>query len=110
MGLTLFTLGGLFAPLQGLVAALLPVHGSARQQRPCGAARAGTGLQRASRPATVTAATTRPCRPLRVVRVVHIVEPARAAAVDAGRLRISGRMADVCAELDRLAALEGTAL
>jgi hypothetical protein len=106
MGLTLFTLGGLFAPLQGIVAALLPVHGSARQQRPCGAARAGTGLQRASRPATVTA-TARPCRPLRVVRVVRIVEPSRAAAVDAGRLRISGRMADVCAELDRLAALEG---
>jgi hypothetical protein len=108
MGVTLFTLGSLFAPLQGIVAALLPVRGSVRQQRPCGTARTGAGLQRASRPVVVTAATARPCRPLRVVRVVRIVEPARA-AMDAGRMRISGRMADVCAELDRLAALEGAA-
>jgi hypothetical protein len=35
-------------------------------------------------------------RPLRVVRA-------------SGRLVISGRMADVCAELDRLAAMEGAA-
>ena len=43
-----------------------------------------------------------PRRPLRVVRVMdggHV--PA-----SAGRMVISGRMADVCAELDRLAALE----
>jgi hypothetical protein len=43
-----------------------------------------------------------PHRPLRVVRVV---EP-RHSRVNAGRMVISGRMADVCAELDRLAALE----
>lgn len=41
-------------------------------------------------------------KPLRVVRVV---EPAAPRAV-AGRMVISGRLADVCAELDRLAALE----
>jgi hypothetical protein len=35
------------------------------------------------------------------LRVVHVAEGA-----GIGRLRISGRMADVCAELDRLAALE----
>jgi hypothetical protein len=106
MGLTLFTFDGLFAPLQGLFAALLPVHGRSRvQHRQCSAGRPATLVQRAPRPATVTAASARPCRPLRVVR---IVEPARA-AVDAGRMRISGRMADVCAELDRLAALEASA-
>lgn len=40
------------------------------------------------------------------LRVLRLVEPHRAGA---GRLRISGRMADVCAELDRLAALEACA-
>ena len=41
-------------------------------------------------------------KPLRVVRVVEASAP-RAVA---GRMVISGRMADVCAELDRLAAQE----
>jgi hypothetical protein len=41
-------------------------------------------------------------RPLRVVRMV---EPGQASA-SVGRMVISGRMADVCAELDRLAAKE----
>ena len=41
-------------------------------------------------------------RPLRVVRVLDAGQPRS----QAGRLVISGRMADVCAELDRLAALE----
>ncbi|MFZ4286681.1 hypothetical protein [Variovorax sp. HJSM1_2] len=41
-------------------------------------------------------------RPLRVVRVIDTAS----AAASAGRMVISGRMADVCAELDRLAATE----
>ena len=41
-------------------------------------------------------------RPLRVVRVMESGQP----RLQTGRLVISGRMADVCAELDRLAALE----
>lgn len=41
-------------------------------------------------------------RPLRVVRVMD----GRHACAGAGRMVISGRMADVCAELDRLAELE----
>jgi len=41
-------------------------------------------------------------RPLRVLRVVEAGQPSS----QAGRLVISGRMADVCAELDRLAAFE----
>jgi hypothetical protein len=44
----------------------------------------------------------RAAAPLRVVRVV---EPSAPRTV-AGRMVISGRLADVCAELDRLAALE----
>jgi hypothetical protein len=37
----------------------------------------------------------------RPVRVLHLPE-----TTGAGRIRICGRMADVCAELDRMAALE----
>lgn len=48
----------------------------------------------------------RPVRPL--VRVVRVVESAPA-PMGAGRMVISGRMADVCAELDRLAAVEAGA-
>jgi hypothetical protein len=40
--------------------------------------------------------------PLRVVRVLEPTAPRSTA----GRMVISGRLADVCAELDRLAALE----
>jgi hypothetical protein len=43
------------------------------------------------------------------LRVVRVVEASRMPA-SAGRMFISGRMADVCAELDRLAALEARAL
>lgn len=44
-------------------------------------------------------------RPLRVLRVVD----AALGPSTAGRLVISGRLADVCAELDRLVALEAAA-
>ena len=43
-------------------------------------------------------------QPLRVVRFVEAGVPAANASQMAGRMVISGRMADVCAELDRLAA------
>jgi len=41
-------------------------------------------------------------RPLRVVRIMEAGQPRS----QVGRMVISGRMADVCAELDRLAACE----
>ena len=44
-------------------------------------------------------------RPLRVLRVVDAGQPAGST----GRMVISGRIADVCAELDRLAAAEDAA-
>lgn len=53
-------------------------------------------------PAHRTGASRRPLRVLRVVDDGH-------APCTAGRMVISGRMADVCAELDRLAALEAAA-
>lgn len=45
-----------------------------------------------------------PARPL-PLRVLRVLEPQQPRAA-AGRMVISGRMADVCAELDRLAAAE----
>jgi hypothetical protein len=59
-----------------------------------GAACGGPAAARAPRPV--------PARPLRVVRVMEAGQPRS----DIGRIVISGRMADVCAELDRLAASE----
>ena len=44
-----------------------------------------------------------PCVPFQRKRCVRVVQ-------SRGRLVISGRMADVCAELDRLAALESAAV
>ena len=40
-------------------------------------------------------------KPLRIVRILEVDQ----APTQVGRMIISGRMADVCAELDRLAAL-----
>ena len=54
----------------------------------------------AARPARRAPPALRPHRPQRPLRPLRVVR------AGAGRLVISGRMADVCAELDRLAALE----
>lgn len=43
-------------------------------------------------------------RPLRIVRLMEVGQP----SVNVGRMVISGRMADVCAELDRLVAREAS--
>lgn len=91
MGITLLTFGGLLAPLQSLVAWFA---GAPRGSSPSRAAAVHT-------PAARTCAR----RPLRVVRVLEACQ----APSGAGRMVISGRMADVCAELDRLAALEAAA-
>jgi len=49
-----------------------------------------------------------PVQPAKPLRVVRVVEPSETRAV-AGRMVISGRLADVCAELDRMAAAEARA-
>jgi hypothetical protein len=46
-----------------------------------------------------------PVKAFRALRVVRVLEAGQASA-SVGRMVISGRMADVCAELDRLAARE----
>jgi len=107
MGIALFTFGRLLAPLRSLTDWLVHTPNARRStpqgQQPathCAAIRAcpsWLGMPGCSR--------ARPRRPLRVVRLVE----ASPAPAGAGRMFISGRMADVCAELDRLAALEAAA-
>lgn len=87
MATVFLPLGQLFAALQAFAAWFAPRPAPVPQP----AARAATPPQRPPAP-----------RPLRVVRVM---EPA-AAGHAAGRMVISGRLADVCAELERLAAQE----
>ena len=103
MGITMPIANALLAPLQDLLTWLLrPIDGAPATKTiaspPRGAGVAGPN--HAQRPAVRSIA--RPTRPLRVLRVVDGPQP----PADAGRMVISGRMADVCAELDRLAAQE----
>ncbi|MGZ5179059.1 MAG: hypothetical protein ACXWC6_06890 [Ramlibacter sp.] len=102
MGLTMFSLTGLLRPLHRLWQAIT------------GTALGGQGVDPTRRTGLHTLAghghvawpaAARGTRPLRVLRVVD----AGHASTTAGRMVISGRMADVCAELDRLAALEAAA-
>jgi hypothetical protein len=104
MGIAMFSIQGVLAPLQGLMAWFVQAAPAALARSP---ARVAGVAQRAcsARVQPSTSCRERPRRPLRVLRVV---EGSRAPA-GAGRMVISGRMADVCAELDRLAALEAAA-
>lgn len=91
-------LANLFAPLQALAdwfahspapVPAQPQREPVRPQRPAHVTRRPMSVPQAPKP----------------LRVVRLVEPA-ASRSTAGRMVISGRMADVCAELDRLAAQE----
>ena len=107
MGIALLAFVDLLMPLQSLAHRWM----SARRDPSLG----GAGLRYvAVRPtgsgrpscqaSSSTASKATPVRPLRVVRVVD----GHAKGPRAGRVVISGRMSDVCAELDRLAALEAS--
>ncbi len=112
MGIALLTFVDLWMPLQSLASRWLPARPALRRDddlcaselryvavRPSCTARGDSG-QNAVTAAAVAQA---PSRPLRVVRVV---DRQQGGARNSNRVVISGRMADVCAELDRLAALE----
>ena len=104
MGIAVLTFADLFSPLQAFASRWIAPRrrrGSAANLRyvairPACAAR---------KPGPEAAAASHAARPLRVIRVV---DPR--SSINAGRMVISGRMADVCAELDRLAALEAHGL
>jgi hypothetical protein len=94
MGMPLFAVHALFTPLQEFARAIARRFTAAQPtQLATPAAAASRRMERACA-----------SRPLRVVRVVE-----GTASPSAGRMVISGRMADVCAELERLAALEAAA-
>lgn len=109
MSIAQFATPSVLTPLQGLWRWLLP---ATAQVRP-----AHSNLEPCSREVAMSspgnntclagaqrhhAADTTTHRPLRIVRVLE----AGQATANVGRMVISGRMADVCAELDRLAARE----
>ncbi|MCR6475711.1 hypothetical protein NU688_06065 [Variovorax sp. ZS18.2.2] len=106
MGIALLAIADFWMPLQSLASRLMP----ARRTRHRDSSDTAAGLRYvAVRPACTTrtagtpsptATAAAPARPLRVVRVID------GKSRDRSRMVISGRMADVCAELDRLAALE----
>jgi hypothetical protein len=105
MGLSMITWAGAFGALRRLLAALLPVSATARRH-------SGVDLRTHMHQAPGSGHIAWPAaqrrhdgRPLRVLRVVDAAH----GPSTAGRMVISGRMADVCAELDRLAALEAAA-
>ncbi|MDM0073024.1 hypothetical protein QTH90_01435 [Variovorax sp. J2P1-59] len=106
MGIALLSIVDLFTPLQSLASRWIPAR-SSRRVSSSGLRYVGVRPSCAARQATTTQATAPTARPLRVVRMVDAQQP----GCHQSRVVISGRMADVCAELDRLVALEaaGTA-
>ena len=105
MGTPLFAAFRLFDPLQHMVG----TFGRLFRRPPCPAeARAPAAPCVPVRMTAVAGGGAGRARPPRRLRVVRVFEGSQAAA-SAGRMVISGRMADVCAELDRLAALETAA-
>ena len=89
----------LWSPLQNLLRWLPPGPHAV----PVGHSAHGQRSSRVPMPAVATVSRVAPVRrPLRVVRIMEAGQPRS----QVGRMVISGRMADVCAELDRLAACE----
>ena len=112
MSTTLFAAASLLAPVQAMVRRLLagaptrhnvqlPATAPVHVHMPVGRAASAPVSAAHARPARPSACSRR-APPLRVLRVVD----AGQSAPHGGRMLISGRMADVCAELDRLAAME----
>ena len=109
MGIALFNFNLLLAPLQKLAGWLagwsqLKARPARCEMRDAGGDRlhadaARTQVARGRPRPRLTGASG---RPLRVLRVVDAWQ----APASAGRMVISGRMADVCAELERLAGIE----
>ncbi|RZL62925.1 MAG: hypothetical protein EOP81_14635 [Variovorax sp.] len=108
MGIALLTFVDIWMPLQSLADRWLP---RARRRQPTPVHEAGGLRYVGIRPACTTrshgtpATTSHAARPVRPLRVVRLIDPENAGQ-RSHRVVISGRMADVCAELDRLAALE----
>jgi hypothetical protein len=121
MGIALFTISALFAPFQAFSTRLVlarrrsaqtvglhPAHVGNTARQP--ASQVLHALPVASGPVRSPTQGTEPGRPARcapALRVVRNIETGIPVG-STGRMVISGRMADVCAELDRLAAIESS--
>jgi len=109
MGIAFFGIADLISPLQSLASRWMPRRGARVDAissglryvgvRPACSARLGATGAAGSGDATGDLLS---ARTLRVVRRVDAQQPGR----HPSRMVISGRLADVCAELDRLVALE----
>ncbi|MEN9889595.1 MAG: hypothetical protein RL559_1632 [Pseudomonadota bacterium] len=102
MGIALLTISSLFQGFSALQHRLAPATRSAAPL-PSGTPR----VWRSARPSRHWPVSARPVTAFSVARpALRVVRVCDAQSRDAGRLVISGRMADVCAELERLAARE----
>ncbi|MEI8168305.1 MAG: hypothetical protein WCG50_01435 [Rhodoferax sp.] len=107
MSIALFVIPELLAPIQGLWRWLMPSTStgnslpSARQEinHEFAIQTRSANTQRHEHQTLTGASFNRPLRVVRILEADHIPS-------NVGRMKISGRMADVCAELDRLAARE----
>lgn len=106
MNIALFANPGSFEPIQGLLRWWTATRSSVRRPavRPVQAEHS-CAPKFIAPCATITRASGQKLSSLKPLRVVHVVESGQARSC-VGRMVISGRMADVCAELDRLAASE----
>ncbi len=108
MNIAFFAEPRTWAPLQGLLRwlapAVAPLGQNASQPRIAPPARVDTlpACQRRLNRSETAPSRLVQRRPLRIVRIME----AGQAPAQVGRMVISGRLADVCAELDRLAACE----
>ena len=118
MGIALFSPTGLLGSFQGLMGwftassphSLRGIH-TPQATRPASGWAPGCNNRPNPAPAWTarpSCSTPPPAAPRRPVRVLRVIDTPQSSA-SAGRMRISGRMADVCAELDRMAALESSA-
>ena len=97
-------LSAVFAPVQALMAFFMPpqappVCRAVVVQRPI---QRVSSLQIARKPAANATSTAACVRPVSRLKVMREFEPGMGRS-QAGRMAISGSMADVCAELDRIA-------
>lgn len=111
MGIALLTFSSLFQGLSSLQRTAAPVVRQASRASVFKSGRPARVSSPFHRAASASVRTMRPASPANStpLRVVRLSEGGERPG-SAGRMVISGRMADVCAELDRLAAREAAAL
>lgn len=120
MGIALLTFVDLLAPLQSLACRWMPKKDAGPTDRSAGlryvavrpactarnaSGNANAGTHESDSPSAAAVAGRPAPRPLRVVRTVDAHQSGQSLR-RTGRVILSGRLVDVCAELDRLAALE----